>query len=77
MGVFCQLTLYVNIKSFFRKLFITLQGDKHGVISKQMSKLFDLWNLEKNIIRYISMKKVLKCYWIYIVCESEIYIINS
>lgn len=50
MWLFCPLTLNVNIKSFFRKLFITLQGNKHGVISKQMSKLFDLWSFKQKLV---------------------------
>ena len=36
------LTLYINIKSFLGEFFMALQGNKHGVIIEQMSKLSDL-----------------------------------
>ena len=36
------LTLYINIKSFLWEFFMALQGNKHGIIIEQMSKLPDL-----------------------------------
>lgn len=40
--IFTQLTLHINIKSFVWELFITLEGNKHCVITKQVSQFPNL-----------------------------------
>lgn len=62
--IFTQLTLHINIKSFVWELFITLEGNKHCVITKQVSQFPNLqWEeTEYHLIFFFSFKIGGPCY---------------